>query len=732
MKESYKFLLAFIIHFIVLGDFSFASNDIPADDPNIQYYGRWDFSDPLAPKHSWPGVYIYAEFEGTSIGIRTNDNGSYYNVFIDDTIFSVFHGTSSTVSSYILTSGLLDGNHKILLTKRCETSWTAFSFNGFILDDGKNLISPPEKPERKIEFIGDSYTSAEGNEWTETGSAPNASYTNIYKGFGSIVARHYDAQYHMSSRAGFGLVLDWQGNYSNNLPDYFDRTLFYTGLPKWDFSQWIPNLVVICLGLNDYNGWGGYQGQVPSDYAELYKLRYHNFISTIMDVYPGAKILLVAANDVAWIKEQASEVAVEENAAGNTNVFYTYFPYYDGHYVNNGHPDLVAHQMIADKLIETIDTINAWEPYEDTMPPSFVNFPVAPFTITTSPYLLTVKTNSYSTVRYSTEDRPYEQMENEFTTTGTRNHSVELGVEHNNQYTFYIRAMDSYGNKTDSSGVIQFNVDTTKILLNWRNPDYDNIGWQQGLAPLGNNGFPEIVTIIDTAITGYFKQEINIPDVTGITGIRIWIKGHDGALAYLNGNLLSRVNMPTSSEILYETYAVVPRALNDSIIINFSNPLNFLNNGKNVVAVEIHSRFSLTPDISFDAKVYTRNGTTLSDFGSSWFYYDNGNIPPDQLVNATGIEREENIIPGEISLYQNYPNPFNPSTNIFFDLNKRSYVELKTYNLLGELIETLVNSELDPGKYNFKFDAKNYASGIYIYRLSTGSFNEVKKMILMK
>jgi len=190
--------------------------------------------------------------------------------------------------------------------------------------------------------------------------------------------------------------------------------------------------------------------------------------------------------------------------------------------------------------------------------------------------------------------------------------------------------------------------------------------------------------------------------------------------------------MLTSSEILYDTYALIPRTLNDSIIINFSNSLNFLNNGKNVVAVEIHSRFSLTPGISFDAKVYTRDGTTLSDFGSSWFYYDNGNIPPDQLVNATGIEREENIIPGEISLYQNYPNPFNPSTNIFFDLNKRSYVELKTYNLLGELIETLVNSELDPGKYNFKFDAKNYASGIYIYRLSTGSFNEVKKMILMK
>jgi len=47
-----------------------ASVEIPADDPNIQYYGRWDFSDPLAPSHSWPGVYIHARFEGSSIGVR--------------------------------------------------------------------------------------------------------------------------------------------------------------------------------------------------------------------------------------------------------------------------------------------------------------------------------------------------------------------------------------------------------------------------------------------------------------------------------------------------------------------------------------------------------------------------------------------------------------------------------------------------------------------------------------
>jgi hypothetical protein len=239
-----------------------AANIIPANNPCIQYFGRWDFSNPLSPTHSWPGVYIYAEFQGTSIGVVTDDNFSYYNVFIDDSLYLIFHGTISGVSSYVLASGLTNTNHKILFTLRSELNWTKFAFNGFILDDGKNLLPPPLKPQRKIEFIGDSYTVASGNEWTAESAAPNDSNTNIYKGFGPIIARNYNAQYQISARGGIGLVLDYLKYYSINMPDFFDRTLVYTSLTKWNYLNYVPNLVVICLGLNDYNGWGGILDQL--------------------------------------------------------------------------------------------------------------------------------------------------------------------------------------------------------------------------------------------------------------------------------------------------------------------------------------------------------------------------------------------------------------------------------------------------------------------------------------
>ena len=360
MKHLYVFLFFVLIISTTQTDLLSAMNIIPADNPNIQYYGRWDFSNPKAPAHSWGGVYIIAEFEGTSIGIMVNDNASYFNVFIDDSLISVFHGDKDTLASYTLASGLAEGNHKILLTKRYETPNGKYSFNGFVLDNGKNLLPLSPKPKRKIEFIGDSYTSAEGNEWTEASKAPNDSYSNMYKGFGAIIARHYNAQYHLTSRSGIGLVQDWEGKSKFNMPDHFDRTLFCCPEPKWDFSKWIPDLVVICLGLNDYNGWGGYDHPLKTEIAVLFKQRYHKFISRIINVYPSVKILLVAANNVEWINQQTSEVAAEENEKGNKNVYYTNFPAYEDHFVNEGHPDVVADLMIAEKLIEKIDTMNVW------------------------------------------------------------------------------------------------------------------------------------------------------------------------------------------------------------------------------------------------------------------------------------------------------------------------------------------------------------------------------------
>lgn len=97
-----------------------------------------------------------------------------------------------------------------------------------------------------------------------------------------------------------------------------------------------------------------------------------------------------------------------------------------------------------------------------------------------------------------------------------------------------------------------------------------------------------------------------------------------------------------------------------------------------------------------------------------------------------GIENLGTEIPKEYKLYQNYPNPFNPQTNINFDIIKEDNVRIVVYDLLGREVETLFNSKLVPGKYKIDFNALNYASGMYFYRIETGDFVDIKKMVIVK
>ena len=95
-------------------------------------------------------------------------------------------------------------------------------------------------------------------------------------------------------------------------------------------------------------------------------------------------------------------------------------------------------------------------------------------------------------------------------------------------------------------------------------------------------------------------------------------------------------------------------------------------------------------------------------------------------------ETGDNSIPDEFQLFQNYPNPFNPTTTISYQIHELSYVTLKVYGALGNELLTLVNEEKSSGNYAINFDGSNLTSGIYFYRLSSGSLTDVKKMLLIK
>jgi hypothetical protein len=100
-------------------------------------------------------------------------------------------------------------------------------------------------------------------------------------------------------------------------------------------------------------------------------------------------------------------------------------------------------------------------------------------------------------------------------------------------------------------------------------------------------------------------------------------------------------------------------------------------------------------------------------------------------TTSTFVENESSVVK-DYALYQNYPNPFNPTTTISFHIPSKGIIDLSVFNLLGEKVVTLLNDEEDVGDHSIKFDAKSLPSGIYFYRLKSGSHTIVKKMMLTK
>jgi photosystem II stability/assembly factor-like uncharacterized protein len=127
------------------------------------------------------------------------------------------------------------------------------------------------------------------------------------------------------------------------------------------------------------------------------------------------------------------------------------------------------------------------------------------------------------------------------------------------------------------------------------------------------------------------------------------------------------------------------------------------------------------------------------DENTGWAAGWTGTIIHTTTGGITAINPISNEIPSSFKLYQNYPNPFNPVTKIKFDLpllpspqGEGSGVRVIIYNTLGKEIAVLINENLNPGTYEIVWNASNYPSGVYYYKLTAGDYAETKKIILIK
>lgn len=138
-----------------------------------------------------------------------------------------------------------------------------------------------------------------------------------------------------------------------------------------------------------------------------------------------------------------------------------------------------------------------------------------------------------------------------------------------------------------------------------------------------------------------------------------------------------------------------------------------------------------------------QNTPTSQDLNSIFFYLtddrgyacgNNGTILKTNNGGGAIITAINNSsgIPNEYSLGQNFPNPFNPETSIRFSITSGEMTKISVYDVSGKETEVLMNRFLNAGEYEVTFDGSNYASGVYYYRIISGTFSETRKMVLVK
>jgi lysophospholipase L1-like esterase len=327
----------------------------PADHRSIQFTGRIDFTDPKLPRFWQPGVYITARFKGPACYVIVNDevlwgkNHNYLEVIVDGK--PVRLQTKAKLDTINVGGNLSDGGHTLVFCKNTEANIGYLELVGIRCFE---LIKPPSKPARKIEFIGNSITCGAGSDLSEIpcGKGVWQDQHNAYLSYGPVTARALRAQYHLSAVSGIGLMHSCC-NMDIIMPQVYDKVSMRNDTIAWDFKKYQPDVVTVCLGQND-----GIQD------SAIFCNNYISFVERVRGYYPKAMIICLSspmadARLAAFMKKTLSAVVSKMNKEGDRNISSYFFSkqYHNG---CDGHPDLADHQLIAKELTAFIRKTMQW------------------------------------------------------------------------------------------------------------------------------------------------------------------------------------------------------------------------------------------------------------------------------------------------------------------------------------------------------------------------------------
>ncbi len=341
---------------------------IKADDKNFSYMGRIDWLNDNTPRFYFAGTMAIIKVSGTKFAVRVRNFHQHslnqIGYVIDGIVKKADLPYDNDIHDIELCSDLEDTEHEIIIYKT-HGAHNYFELFGLICDDNAK-ISKAILPERKIECYGDSVSAGEvceavGFEAVHDPDGHNAKYDNAWYSFTMQTARLLNAQIHNIAQGGIALR-DNTGYYDNGkvgLETVYNKVCYLphtqSGYTQWDFSKYIPDVVVIAIGQNDphHEGFDDYD-IADADYRRIWKDSYLELLKNLRMHYPNACFVLcttVLMHSDEW--DKAIEEVREE--ANDSKIFK--FNFSRNGKATPGHPRISEQTEMATELSQFINSL---------------------------------------------------------------------------------------------------------------------------------------------------------------------------------------------------------------------------------------------------------------------------------------------------------------------------------------------------------------------------------------
>lgn len=291
--------------------------DVNPNDPDILYMGRILRTDSTAPTFTYPGTTAMLNFEGSSIAMAASPGSGQFMVEVDSLAPFKIDFTASD-SLITLADSLAAGPHSLRVTYAIEGYEKHPEFRGFVISGpDRKLLPAPERPELKIEFIGNSITCGYGTEADNGDIHFSYDTENHTLSYAYLTARALNADFNIVARSGIGMYRSYggprEGTPEQRMPGEYDRTLIYDPAHYWDHRSFRPDIICINLGTNDTS--------LDNYDIGLFEQAYKKFLVHLHMLQPQARIVLLTGPMLHGKQLEDVKATLDRLAEGNDHIY---------------------------------------------------------------------------------------------------------------------------------------------------------------------------------------------------------------------------------------------------------------------------------------------------------------------------------------------------------------------------------------------------------------------------